>query len=234
MAIVAGVDGCPAGWLCVRLDTETGELTHDVFPTAAELLADEPRPAVLAIDMPIGLPDAGSRACDLEARALLGRPRGSSVFPAPVRPAIGATTQEEASRLTRAVDGRGVASQAFGLFPKIRTLDEALTPEHQTWVHEVHPEVSFRAWNGGVAVAETKSSAAGRAARRALIEARYGATPIDAVRSRWLVRQVRTDDIHDAFAALWSAQRIHRGDAEVLPDGGGAIDATGLRMEIRF
>jgi len=52
--------------------------------------------AVLAIDIPIGLLD-GPRACDKAARKLLGQPRGSSVFPALSRPALGAQTYPEAS-----------------------------------------------------------------------------------------------------------------------------------------
>jgi predicted RNase H-like nuclease len=41
------------------------------------------------------------------------------------------------------------------------------------------------------------------------------------------------DDVLDALAACWSAERIHLGTAETLPIGSAPVDARGLRMEIR-
>ena len=109
---VAGVDGCSAGWFraCRRLDGRG--LDFRVVGSAAELLSVEPVPDVVAIDVPIGLPERGPRACDREARGLLGA-RRSSVFPAPVRAAIGATTHEEASARSAAASGRRVAAPTF-------------------------------------------------------------------------------------------------------------------------
>ena len=91
MTRIAGVDGCRGGWLCITKDTETGEVTAEVFNSARELFSQDPSPAVLTIDMPIGLPERGSRRCDVEARFVLG-PRGRSVFPAPIRPALEAVS----------------------------------------------------------------------------------------------------------------------------------------------
>ena len=57
----------------------------------------------LAIDIPIGIPEAGARPADREARALLG-PRRNSVFPAPVRaagPAGLAAWRAPAAKLVR-------------------------------------------------------------------------------------------------------------------------------------
>ena len=66
--IIAGADGCRAGWLCITRDTAAGAVSAAVFPSAVQLIRQEPRPAVLTLDIPIGLPDTGSRACDLLAR----------------------------------------------------------------------------------------------------------------------------------------------------------------------
>ncbi len=234
MVMVVGVDGCPHGWLCLRLDTETGALTHTVHASAQALLTEEPRPAAMAIDMPIGLPAAGSRACDLEARKLLSGPRKSSVFPAPIRPAIHAPTHDLASEITHQVDGRRVSAQAYGLFHKIGRLDARLTPEHQAWVHEVHPEVSFWAWNGGLPLLDGKKTRPGRAERRALIDAHFGRDARKAVRDAYLVRAVSHDDIHDAFAALWTSRRLLAGTARRVPTTPAPLDDTGLRMEIWY
>jgi predicted RNase H-like nuclease len=44
---------------------------------------------------------------------------------------------------------------------------------------------------------------------------------------------VADDDIYDAFAALWTAERIHAGTAEVIPDVP-EIDSFGLEMRMWF
>jgi predicted RNase H-like nuclease len=55
MPLVAGVDGCPKGWIYVARDTETGEVSSTLFGTGAELVSQLPCPEVIAIDIPIGL-----------------------------------------------------------------------------------------------------------------------------------------------------------------------------------
>jgi predicted RNase H-like nuclease len=49
------------------------------------------------------------------------------------------------------------------------------------------------------------------------------------VRDRYRVKDVG----HDAFAALWTAERIFAGTATVLPDPP-PVDAVGLRMEVWY
>jgi hypothetical protein len=91
--VLAGVDACRAGWV-VALAGGTGsgggafdDVEVQVVATFAEVLGLGA--ATVAVDIPIGLPDAGPRVCDVAARRLLG-PRRSSVFPAPVRAALDA------------------------------------------------------------------------------------------------------------------------------------------------
>jgi predicted RNase H-like nuclease len=55
---------------------------------------------VTAIDIPIGLPGGRPRTVDGEARRLLG-PRASSVFPAPARGTLDASSYEEACEASR-------------------------------------------------------------------------------------------------------------------------------------
>src|SRR5262245_48882967 len=93
--VVVGVDGCPAGWVCLQVDLQSRITTIRIVAKLSELIHSEPLPQLIAIDIPIGLPLSGARACDVVARRLLG-PRRSSVFPAPVRAALRAGTYAEA------------------------------------------------------------------------------------------------------------------------------------------
>jgi predicted RNase H-like nuclease len=230
---IAGVDGCRGGWFRASLETASGELRFEVVRAAAEL-AREPHPAVVALDMPIGLPQAGPRACDREARLVL-RERRSSVFPAPIRPALAARSQAEASEITRRADGRGVAAQAFGIFPKVRELDEALAndPALRAAIHEVHPEVCFWAWNGRRPMPWPKRARVGARERTALAEAWLGAGIVARARAGHTRHALAEDDILDAIAALWTAQRIAHGTAQTLP-ARPPRDASGLPMQIVF
>jgi predicted RNase H-like nuclease len=87
--MLVGVDGCAEGWICV-IDDGT-RIEAIVAPTLPHLLERLAPDAIVAIDVPIGLPEFEPRACDRHAPRLLGRPRGSSVFPAPVRASLAAT-----------------------------------------------------------------------------------------------------------------------------------------------
>jgi predicted RNase H-like nuclease len=197
------------------------------------LLGRPPCPTIVAVDIPIGLPHAGPRACDAAARRLLGRPRASSVFSAPIRPALAASSRAEAARITQETDGRRVGAQAFGIYAKVRETDQYMSPSRQNVMREVHPEVSFRAWNNGIPIAAGKRTSEGLATRRALVEAHFGRAAFEQARSVAPRRQLADDDIVDAFAALWTAHRISEGTATTLPDEP-PRDARGLRMEIVF
>jgi predicted RNase H-like nuclease len=70
--IIAGADGCRAGWICVTRDQDTGAIRSGVYPKANALIFQEPEPVVLALDVPIGLSEVGSRLCDQEARRGVG------------------------------------------------------------------------------------------------------------------------------------------------------------------
>jgi len=80
-------------------------------------------------------------------------------------------------------------------------------------------------------MAHRKKTQDGRAERGRLIDGRYGAEAANEVRDCYLVKDVGHDDINDAFAALWTAERILAGTASVIPDQP-PVDAAGLRMEM--
>jgi predicted RNase H-like nuclease len=197
-----------------------------------EVLTLKPQPDVLTIDVPIGLTDAGARACDLEARVKLRVPRSSSVFPAPVRNTLIATTYAEACFLGVKADGRRLSRQTWAILPKIKEVDSFLRTDlsRQKWVREIHPEVCFWAWNENRAMSHRKKSLAGTAEREALVVPRYG-TAYTSARSALPAGQYLKDDLLDAFAALWTAERIYDRKAVILP-ACPPLDSRGLRMEI--
>ena len=196
------------------------ELT--VLPDTAAVLA-VPGIEVVAIDMPIGLSDDGARACDVAARGRLPG-AASTVFPAPVRPVLQATTYVEARSTSLAAAGRSLSAQSFALVPAIRSLDDALGEPHDPRVHEVHPELSFRALDGRVTDRKAVGSGIAQRIRAlervmdvldALAQDRTGVPVVDAL---------------DACAAAWSAQRLADGVAECVGDG--RTDARGRPMRI--
>jgi predicted RNase H-like nuclease len=234
MVWVAGADGCKRGWFRAARETQTGELRFDTFAHASELLRAAPSPRVLGLDIPIGLPASGRRACDEAARAVLGA-RRASVFDAPIRPALAAASREEASRITARCDGgRKVSAQAFGIYRKVHEVDLLLVTsgEARARIREVHPEVCFWAWNGEQAMRASKRTPAGLRQRKALAEKWLGAGTLTRAR-KCAGAGVADDDILDAIAALWTATRIAEGRARTLPERP-PVDATGLRMEIVY
>jgi predicted RNase H-like nuclease len=151
MPQIAGLDGCPGGWLCVTVDTNSGAFGVSLLRLATELLVHNPFIQVMTIDMPIGLVSTGRRRCDELARSLLGD-RHVCVQNAPIRPALYAPSRLAASAVTQAAVNRQVGSNEWALYPKIINLDLAITPLHQRWCFEIHPEVSFYGWNNGVRI----------------------------------------------------------------------------------
>lgn len=228
----AGADGCKVGWVCVAREAGGG-VDACCVETAAELIALTPRPDALAIDVPIGLLDEGTRHCDREARRLLG-PRRSSVFPAPLRPVVAAGDWAAACEVRTRIEGKRMSRQAWGIAPKVREVDELLRcdPTLQSWVREVHPELCFMAWSGRPMM-HAKKKAGGREERQRLVDEYFGPTAFGDVRARFARKCVADDDILDAFAALWSAERLLRGEARVLP-ARPPLDAFGLAMEMVF
>lgn len=230
MTYVVGVDGCRGGWVVTGRDLATDELTAQVCAHARELSTLLPIPAIIAIDIPIGLPSHGARDCDRAARHLLGPRRAGSVFAAPARPMLAARDYAEACRLGQQINGRKLSRQTFSLFPKIREVDAWVRGRPVALICEVHPEVCFYFLNGERPLTSSKKTSAGQAARRDLLRAHFGPA-LDAVLARRRELRVQADDLLDALAALWTAERIARGQALTLP-AEPPRDQHGLRMEI--
>ncbi len=234
---IAGVDGCKAGWIAVTSAPGT-DVTAAVFSSFEALIETLPTSAIVAVDMPIGLPDfteAGGRGPERLVRRFLGE-RQSSVFSIPSRAAVHAFSEpfttitrwyeghrlcSEASRAT-SNPPRGVSIQAFGIFAKIREIDALLIarPELRSRIIESHPEVAFWRLNGGQAMRLPKKvknqvNPAGMEERRALL-AGLG-LPDDFVHAA-PPRGAAADDFLDASALLFIAARHARGEAEPFPN----------------
>jgi predicted RNase H-like nuclease len=233
MPNLAGVDGCPAGWIAVVENSETQSIVAQVFKNFAQLAAALDA-AVIAIDIPIGLTECGARDCDVRARKHLGPKRGTSVFPAPIRPALHASSYKEAKATSRAVQNKGISKQAWAIYRKVRQIDDALrgSSDLRARVFEVHPEVTFSAWSGAPII-PPKRTAAGHAIRRVLIEDSFGPLAFESARASVARREAANDDIADAFAALWTARRIVTGNARSLPDTP-PFDSSGLPMRMMY
>lgn len=169
--------------------------------------------AMVAVDMPIGLPEPGQkRACDLQARSLLAR-RASSIFPAPPRQVLKATRFEE-------LKGCGLSLQSFFLFPKIRQIEERIDPQLQERIREAHPELAFQRRLGRPL--EKKKTFQGREQRLALLPGFTLKSP---------PAGAALDDCLDAAVLAMVARDLVLGQGQCC---GGERDARGLKMEICY
>jgi predicted RNase H-like nuclease len=232
LSLVAGVDGCPGGWVVVvaasngsRFDLRAVE----VVPSFVALLKLTSECAAVAVDIPIGLSERGPRLADLAARRLLGRPRASSVFPTPLRAALPCIAYRQACAASVAAGGKMLSQQAFNILPKIREADAALSPADQSRLVESHPELTFAMINSGRPLAHNKKTPAGRVERGRLLSALYD---IDITRLA-RPRTCGVDDLYDACALVWTASRLTHGLETHLPSAP-QRDARGFRMEIVY
>lgn len=246
---IAGVDGCKGGWIAVTL-APGGEPQVGVFRRFAELLNHLPADALVAVDMPVGLPEwtgPGGRGPERLVRQLLGA-RRSSVFSIPSRSAVHAeagpfTSVEDwhaahrrASAVALATSNppRKISIQAFGIFGKIREIDDILrrSGPFRARLIESHPEVAFWRLAGERAMLTSKKAKGrvnpeGIAERKALL----AAIGLPAALLQAVPRGAAADDLLDAAAMLFVAARHARGEAEPFPDPPGR-DSYGLPIAI--
>jgi len=232
-----GVDGCRSGWVLVAL-TETGDCTVRVETAFEAVWTGWRHACCILVDIPIGLRDAGpeERLCDIEARRLLGRPRGSSVFPVPCRSALCAPDYCEACRINLRQTGRKLTQQTWNIAKKIREMDEFLrrTEPARNAVFEIHPEVLFWALNSARSLKHNKRSSAGfqerlRILRRFLPDSRR---MVDAALKRFRRSEVGWDDILDALVGALCGC-LSKGRLPSLP-AEPERDGFGLPMQICY
>ncbi|MFN3130085.1 DUF429 domain-containing protein [Roseibium sp.] len=235
---VSGVDGCRAGWIAVLRNVgDPKDIKLQLFEHFADLLSVQPELKIIAVDMPIGLPDLlgpDGRGAEKAARKHLGL-RQSSVFSVPSRAAV----YEEDYRascetsLKTSNPPRKVSKQCFYLFPKIREIDSLMTPALEERVHEVHPELAFWRLNGEAEMSlpkkvKSRANPEGLDQRRDLLVSKGLPKPfLDQKPPRGCGR----DDLLDAAANSLIAERIFNRQAEPFPENY-QRDGKGLRMAI--
>jgi predicted RNase H-like nuclease len=232
-----GIDGCRAGWFCVMLDEgDIGSccVAPDAHAVAGLVVAAD---SVL-IDIPIGLPDSGpdGRLCDREARQRLGRGRASSVFSAPARRTLAATSYLAALELNRQATGRGLSKQAWNIVPKIREIDTLLCDNStlRGVLRECHPELCFWALNGKQAMHYNKKRREGQQERLRVLEKylQQCHALFEQACGEFLRREVARDDIIDAMVCAVTAKYGY-GSYRTAP-ARPAKDGQGLPMEIVY
>jgi predicted RNase H-like nuclease len=207
---VAGVDGTKGGWVAIVLEDGRFAADHVLRPVKADF-AELGEVAVIAVDVPIGF---GPRQSDAAARRFLTG-AASTVFTTPARAILE----------TPFGPGLGVSAQAHALGARILYMTELARSDPR--IREVHPEISFRAMNGGRPLRHRKKSAGGALERIEIL--RRNGIELDRLDS---AASAPLDDVLDAGAAAWSAQRIATGRAESLPDPPETVD--GQQVAIWF
>ena len=217
-----GVDGFRNGWVCVWIDAggRRGFLTCPTFDDVTRLGAKR-----IMVDIPIGLPDTGYRACDLAARRLLG-PARSRVFLGVRRGLLRHTDDYVAASRWAKKNGKGISIQTFNILPKIREVDTLVTPPRQRAIREMHPELVFLRLNGFRPVASKKTEA-GLKLRRALLR-KHGFNNLTRWRRDLRGTGAKEDDLLDASAGAFAAMKPMRVDCEPQRDD------TGRRMDIWY
>ena len=222
---------------------KSGEYEVEAFSTFLELMAHHGAARLVLVDIPIGLPTGREgRACDREARKLLGRKRGTSVFPTPTRQTVrqAVQTPNDAAAVQKAEQRsaeKSVSKQTLAIVPKIAEVDKVMLDRDNdlpTQVREVHPEICFWALNEETAMASRKGKREGIDGRiRVLnkVEPRTGEIFEDGC-AKFLRSQVARDDILDALAAAVTAS-MGLDHLQTLP-ADPPRDAKGLPMEMVF
>ena len=222
--IALGLDGYSRGWVAVQIDGARRELR--VLGHISELLTMSFDRA--GIDMPIGLPERGLRDCDLEARRML-RPHASRVFTGARRGLWDHASHAAANQALKRRGEAGVSVQLWNLGPKIREIDESITPRLQLRIREAHPELVFLRLNFGRPL-PSKKTEEGIAERMKLLKReRFSEL------KQWIAHKppgAKPDDILDACAVAIAARDFTSG--HVLPRNGAQKDERGLKMQIWY
>jgi predicted RNase H-like nuclease len=196
----------------------------EVFPTFAEILDYRPAFDVLAVHCHLSFPSEetpGGRACDRDARALLGWPRAGTITSPPSRKLLLTGDLHQRAR-------KGLSPISAQMLSRYAEVAAEMQPYRQRQVFEVHPELSFYQLNDDRPMKHPKESPKGVAERRSLVEQRIPG--IDAVLTAELPG-VELRHLLDASAAMVTARRISARAVERLPEEP-EWDEEGVRMEL--
>lgn len=227
--VIAGIDGCKAGWICAIQDLSNNSITVETIDKIDDVKTLDPAPELSVIDIPIGLELDNDREADLCARKLLGPQRGRSVFPAPIRPVLVASSYLEARNISINHLNKSITIQTWSLLPKIPEFDDHINADmnNVTYLLEGHPEVSFYYMNSNQPMKYKKKSKEGRLERYILLCQEFGFN-VNILLPK-PKKRFSKDDFYDAMALLWSCKRVHQNEHVSLPQNR-PKDAMGIPM----
>jgi predicted RNase H-like nuclease len=243
MRRIAGIDGCKSGWVVVSAYEDLSDIEIRLYEKFLDVFEQGLPPQLVAVDMPMGFAEkaeTGGRVCERELRKILGREKGSSVFPSPCRAALQYDMRDqyaEACRVNRenSIDkAKSITIFCHGIFKKINELDKFVRENTNRRIFECHPEYTFALMRNPMApkpIIESKKSAAGLAIRAAVLT-KAGIDLSTNWRSLFRRKDAALDDVLDAAACLWSASRILTGEHKRLPADGELRDSKGILMAI--
>ena len=234
-----GVDGCSAGWFMISED-DNGQLRYELYDNIKSLWYDNEVIQLALIDIPIGLKETGpeERRCDKLARKILNK-RKYSVFPAPCRQALKATSWGEANKINKKVRGKGLSKQSWNISSKIHEVDDLIKTETKVkhLFREAHPEIVFWALNNKNEMAFNKKTAQGYKERLDLLKSYISDVEafINSILNEYYRKDLARDDIFDAIVLYLAAKLSNKSNWELVSiPAEPEIDPEGIRMEIVF
>jgi predicted RNase H-like nuclease len=219
---LVGVEPCPGGWFVVSGKLQGVSLFPEppsVVASLTDVLESRPPYEIIALHAPIGLPGEptkGGRACDRQARKLLGTRRGAAITAPPSRSDV-----YDAS-------GAGLSVVVRAQLARIREVQRDVASYHQRSVYEVHPELGFFQLNDDRPLRYGKRTHLGIEERLSLLQARMPG--LERVLDN-LPGGVRLPTVFDACVNLWTARRIAARAVARLPEVP-EWNEDGLRMEL--
>lgn len=242
-----GVDWASGRWVVAELRGD--QISIDTEPSFLNVWDSHQEASAILVDIPIGLPEDGPRACDAAARKELGS-RGSSVFSVPSRGAVEAGDYGAAVEANEEANCGGLGSQSWGIVPRIREVDVFLQRNETARgrVYESHPEICFAGFAKDVDL-QSKLDSEGLAAREQIISKIDGSVGEEVSNflghrrdgnAKWHYRihSGRLDDVLDAVVLALSGREIglrpgmEGSEYSSLPQGKAERDGKGLKMEI--
>lgn len=217
MSSYLGVDWASGCWVVVGYGDDPMISTEPSILNVWHEYGDDAE--TILVDIPIGLPEEGTRDCDDEAKERLGT-RGSTVFSVPCRAGLNEREYESAKEINEDQGSGGLGSQTWGLIPRIREVDTFL--EHfenaQEKVFESHPEVCFAQFAHSDDDLPAKNAEGGIQARIQIlkdVDTQFGRTidsRVDEIReeAEWhhRIQSGRIDDVVDAAVLALTAKHI--------------------------
>lgn len=228
--ILGGIVPCPGGWLIVPARLAGVTVVADepeVVKTLLDVLEYKPKFDAAAIFATIGFSDEPTgpyRACDSEARELIGWPRMVAVKPTPSRAALHAETREEAMALEP-----WLTRDDLRRFKVMRECEREFQPFHQRNFFAAHPDLTFTQLNNDQPLTTSPYQQDGVLERMNLIRDKLPG--LEEMVTRTPPPGCGQIHLLQATGLVWTARRAAGRAMNRLPQDPG-WDSSGMRMEI--